>query len=66
MVVKYDVGDVVQMKKAHPCGSDTWRITRTGVDMVMHCCGCEHRVMIPRVKFIKLVKRVVEKSGPEE
>ena len=40
------VGDVVKMKKAHPCGSDEWEITRTGMDFGMKCCGCGHFVML--------------------
>ena len=35
-----NVGDIVKMKKAHPCGSDEWEITRTGMDFGMKCCGC--------------------------
>ena len=37
-----NVGDIVKMKKAHPCGSDEWEITRTGMDFGMKCCGCGH------------------------
>ena len=38
-----NVGDIVKMKKAHPCGSDEWEITRTGMDFAM-CCACGSRV----------------------
>ena len=50
------VGDVVKMKKTHPCGSDRWEITRTGMDFGVKCLGCGRRVMIPRPKFEKAVK----------
>ena len=53
--IKYQVGDVVQMKKPHPCGSQNWEIKRTGVDFVTVCEGCGHQVMIPRPKFEKNV-----------
>ena len=53
-------GDVVTMKKAHPCGSNEWEITRTGMDFGIRCCGCGHHVMISRVKFEKAVKAVVK------
>ncbi len=55
--VKYEIGDVVQLKKAHPCGADRWEIYRTGIDFGLKCMGCGHRVMIPRVKFEKSVKQ---------
>ena len=55
--IKYQVGDVVQMKKPHPCGSQNWEIKRTGVDFVTVCEGCGHQVMIPRPKFEKNVKK---------
>ena len=64
--VRYDVGDVVRMKKKHPCGSDLWRITRVGMDFGMKCEGCGHFVMIPRVKFEKMARAVVEKAAPRE
>ena len=59
MPLKFNVGDVVRMRKAHPCGSDIWQITRTGMDFGMKCQGCGHFVMIPRAKFERMVKAVV-------
>ena len=58
-IVKYQVGDVVKMKKNHPCGSDQWEITRVGMDFGLKCQGCGRWVMIPRPKFEKAVKAVV-------
>ena len=56
---KFNVGDVVRMKKAHPCGSFEWEITRTGMDFGLKCmCGWLF-VMISWPKFIKAVKAVV-------
>ena len=57
-IVKYQVGDVVKMKKTHPCGSDQWEITRVGMDFGLKCQGCGRWVMIPRPKFEKAVKAV--------
>jgi hypothetical protein len=62
MIVRYEIGDVVQMKKAHPCGSDRWEITRTGIDFGLKCLGCGRRVMIPRPKFEKAVKGIVART----
>ncbi|MDY4920429.1 MAG: DUF951 domain-containing protein [Phascolarctobacterium sp.] len=56
------VGDVVKMKKAHPCGSDEWEITRTGMDFGMKCCGCGHFVMLARSKFEKAAKAIVKSA----
>lgn len=51
-------GDIVKMKKKHPCGSDKWEILRTGMDFGIKCCGCGHYVMMPRPKFEKMAKLV--------
>ena len=65
--IQYDVGDVVKMKKKHPCGSDQWEILRTGMDFGIKCQGCGRFVMLPRPKFEKMAKGVVEKHTlPEE
>ena len=56
------VGDVVQMRKTHPCGSDRWRVYRVGADVGLRCLGCDHRVMIPRRKFERGVKRIVRED----
>ena len=47
------VGDIVQMKKKHPCGSDRWTVTRVGADVKIRCSGCEHVVMMDRPDFEK-------------
>jgi len=61
---EFKTGDIVRMKKAHPCGSFNWEITRTGADFGIRCCGCGHHVMIPRTKFMKAVRGIV--PGPEK
>ncbi len=55
--MEYNVGDVVKMKKQHPCGSFTWEILRVGADFRLKCTGCGHQVMMPRQKFNKCVKQ---------
>lgn len=62
-IKQFKVGDTVEMKKPHPCGSKLWKVLRTGADIRMECLGCGHSVMIPRVKFEKAMKRVVEQQG---
>jgi hypothetical protein len=60
----YKLGMVVQLRKPHPCGNDRWEITRTGLDFGLRCLKCGHRVMIPRQKFERAVKRIVEEPAP--
>ena len=54
------LGDVVQMRKAHPCGSDRWEIIRTGADIKIKCLGCGRIVMLDRPEFEKRVKKILE------
>lgn len=58
----YSLNDVVQMKKAHPCGENRWKIIRMGADIRIKCEGCAHSVLIPRRKFESKMKRVLETS----
>lgn len=55
-----NVGDIVQMKKKHPCGGDRWRITRTGADIKIVCLTCGRTVMMERPEFEKRVKKLEE------
>ena len=52
------VGDILTMKKAHPCGSKQWQVLRTGADFKLRCCGCGREVMGARTKFEKNVREV--------
>ena len=65
MIVRYEIGDIVKMKKTHPCGSDQWEITRTGIDFGLKCLGCGRRVMVARPKFEKAVKAIVSHPAGE-
>lgn len=60
--IDYKTGDIVKMKKKHPCGSDEWQILRVGMDFGIKCCGCGHFVMMPRPKFEKMAKAVIKSS----
>jgi hypothetical protein len=55
-------GDHVQMRKAHPCGSDQWLIYRVGTDVGIQCLGCGRRVLLLRSVFNKRVKKVLPPS----
>lgn len=54
------VGDRVRLRKPHPCGGDTWVVTRIGADIGIQCTTCGRRVMLPRAKFEKQVKSILE------
>lgn len=55
-----NVGDVIQMKKSHPCGSDMMKVLWTGVDFKLKCEGCGHEFMTPRSKCEKKIKKVIK------
>lgn len=56
--MKFEVGDIVRMRKRHPCGSWNWEVMRVGVDFRMKCLKCGRVVMLPRVKFERSVKEI--------
>lgn len=60
------LGDIVEMKKVHPCGSKNWEVIRLGADIKIKCLGCDRIVMITRSKFEKGVKKIVKKNVVEE
>jgi hypothetical protein len=63
MLIEFSLGDIVQMKKTHPCGSDQWEIIRTGADIKIKCTGCGRIVMMDRPVFEKRARRVVVPRG---
>lgn len=66
MVDKFYLGDIVQMKKQHPCGSYEWEVLRLGADIKIKCVGCGRLVMLPRSKFQRGVKKIIKSNAPEE
>ncbi|PTX62424.1 hypothetical protein C8P63_10519 [Melghirimyces profundicolus] len=61
----FQLGDIVQMKKPHPCGTNAWKVIRMGMDIRMKCTGCGHSVLLPRSRFEKRMKKVLEPSREE-
>ena len=53
------LGDLVQMRKTHPCGSDKWTVIRVGADIKIRCSGCGRIVMMDRADFTKRMKKVL-------
>jgi hypothetical protein len=68
-VVEFRIGDVVQLRKAHPCGGSEWEVTRLGADIGLRCLTCGRRLMLERPTLEKRVrtflKRGVEMSEPQ-
>ena len=52
------LGDVLVMKKPHPCGSRQWTVMRTGMDFRLKCLGCGHEVLLPRSKAEKNIREI--------
>ena len=62
MEQSFQIGDLVETKKQHPCGSQLWEITRVGVDFKLKCLGCGHVVMLQREKALKAITKKIEKN----
>ena len=59
-------GDVVQTRKPHPCGNDTWEVIRTGADVQIRCLRCGHVVLMDRETFLKRRKALVSRRDSAE
>ncbi len=57
-MTEYRLGQMVQMKKEHPCGTNCWRIIRVGMDYRIKCIHCGRSVLMPRSRFERRVKSV--------
>jgi hypothetical protein len=62
MVMEIKLGDIVRLKKKHPCGSDQWRVVRLGADIGIRCLGCQRRVLLARPVFERRVKEFVSRG----
>ncbi len=60
---KLFVGDVVEMRKAHPCGGQVWEIVRVGADIGLICRTCGRRVLLPRRRFAHQAKRFLQRGA---
>lgn len=60
---QFDLGDVVQMKKQHPCGTNEMEIIRMGMDIRIKCIGCNHSILMPRSKFEKRMRKVLRSQA---
>ncbi len=56
------LGDVLQMKKAHPCGGREWDVLRVGMDFRLRCTTCGREMLIPRVRVEKSIKKILREK----
>ena len=56
-MIKINTGDIVMMKKGHPCGQNRWQVIRTGMDVKLKCLGCGRLIMMKHAQFKKGLKR---------
>lgn len=61
--LNYEVGDIVKLKKQHPCGSREWEILRVGADFRLKCMGCAHQVMVSRKLVEKNTRGLKARDG---
>ena len=60
--MEINLGDVVRLKKKHPCGSYEWQVVRLGADVGIKCRGCNRRVLLERRNFERMVKEFVPRG----
>lgn len=66
MLNEFSLGDRVMLRKPHACGGNDWLITRTGADIKVKCMQCGRLLMIDRVEFIRMGKKILVKAEAEE
>lgn len=62
MVLEIKLGDIVRLRKKHPCGSDEWQVVRLGADIGVKCLKCQHRVLLARSVFERRVKSFIARG----
>lgn len=55
----YEVGDILELKKVHPCGEKRWQVVKTGVTYKLECLGCKRQILIDRIDMSKKVKKKI-------
>jgi hypothetical protein len=65
--IELRIGDVVRLRKPHPCGSHDWTVVRLGADIGLRCHGCNHRILVPRRTVEQRLKAFVSRGpAPDE
>lgn len=67
MPIEFRLGDIIRLRKAHPCGSMEWEVVRLGADIGIRCCGCSRRVLLTRRELERRLKTFVRRpDGPNQ
>jgi len=64
-IVDFHLGDVLRLRKQHPCGGDTWTVVRLGADIGIECGTCRHRVLVERRLLERRIKAVPAPVTPQ-
>jgi hypothetical protein len=62
MPIDLRIGDIIKLKKKHPCGGYHWEVTRTGIDIGLKCLCCGRKVLVPRVKVERRIKQMIKRD----
>ncbi len=65
-MMELKAGDIISLKKTHPCGSNEWQVINPGIDVLIRCCGCSKQVLMERSVLIRRIRTVVPKDKPVE
>jgi hypothetical protein len=66
MYIEIHLGDIVRLRKKHPCGSTDWTVVRVGADIGLVCLECQRKIMLPRGTFNKRLKTILKHADAEE
>ncbi|MBE0448013.1 MAG: DUF951 domain-containing protein [Actinobacteria bacterium] len=65
-IVEITIGDVVKLKKQHPCGSNEWEVTKLGMDIGLRCLGCGRKVRLMRYDFDRRFRGYIRRCSEQE
>ena len=65
MALELGIGDLVRMRKPHPCGESVWQVTRLGADIGLVCQKCHHYILLPRAYLGRRIKEVIPAARPD-
>ena len=66
MLPELDLDDILRLKKPHPCGGTTWKVTRLGADIGLECTTCKHRVLLTRREVKNRLKKNLGKGADDQ
>jgi hypothetical protein len=66
MLPNLDLGDVIRMRKAHPCGGYEWQVVRLGADIGLVCLTCGRRILLDRRSLRNRMKTIVRKAEGDD